>query len=83
MKVVEGPRYVCGGVKVTGATNVPAAAIVERLMPSQAATQSVQQAFEFQDKAPATNPLTEASPEEPEPAEAALGQGRARAVLEC
>jgi ankyrin repeat protein len=75
VKVVEGSRYVCGGVKVTGVTNVPAAAIVERLMPSQAATQSVQQAFEFQDKAPATNPLTVESPEEPGPSEARWVKG--------
>jgi hypothetical protein len=67
--VAEGPRYVCGGVKVTGATNVSAAAIIERLIPSQVTTQAVPQAFAFKDKAPATNPLTEGSSDDSEPPE--------------
>ena len=73
--VAEGPRYVCGGVKVTGVTNVPAAAIIEPLIPSQAATQSVQRAFAFNDKAPATNPLTERTSDESEPPEAPWVKG--------
>ena len=60
VKVEEGPRYVCGSVKVNGAQKVSAAAIIERLVPSQAPIQSGQRAFAFQDKAPATNPLTQA-----------------------
>jgi len=75
VKVFEGPRYVCGGVKVTGTTNVPIAAIIERLTPSRAASQSAQRAFDFQDKAPATNPLTEALQMEPEAAEAPWVKG--------
>ena len=73
--VAEGPRYVCGGVKVTGATNVPAVAIIEPLIPSQVTTQSVQQAFAFKDKAPATNPLTEGTSDESEPPDAPWVKG--------
>jgi hypothetical protein len=75
--VAEGPRYVCGEIKVTGTTNVPAAAIVERLIPSPVTTQSVRQAFVFQDKAPATSPLTEGSSDESEPPEAPWVKGEA------
>ena len=67
VKVEEGPRYVCGGVKVNGAQKVPAAAIIERLTSSHGSTQSAQRAFEFKDKAPATNPLTQALADESEP----------------
>jgi hypothetical protein len=73
--MAEGPRYVCGGVKVTGATNVPAAAIIEQLIPSQVTTQAVPQAFAFEDKAPATNPLTERSSAEADPTEAPWVKG--------
>jgi len=75
VKVVEGPRFVCGGVKVIGVTNVPAAAIIERLTLSPVATQSVQRAFAFQDIAPATSPLTGELSEQSEPAEAPWVKG--------
>jgi ankyrin repeat protein len=75
VKVAEGPRYVCGAVKVIGATNAPVAAIVERLTPSQVTTQAVHQAFQFEDKAPATNPLTGELSEASEPAEASWVKG--------
>ena len=34
--VEEGPRYVCGGIKVSGAREVPATVIIERLTSSPA-----------------------------------------------
>jgi TPR repeat protein len=74
--VEEGPRYVCGGVKVSGAQNVPAAAIIERLTSSLAATQAIQRAFDFHDKAPATSPLTKASQDESGAAEALWVKGK-------
>jgi len=73
--VAEGPRYTCGEVTVTGMTNVPAAAILDRLTPSQVTTQSVQQPFAFQDKAPTTDPLTGATSENSEPPEAPWVKG--------
>lgn len=65
--VEEGPRYVCGEVKVTGAEKVPAAVIIGRLTTSPAPAQSARRAFAFQDKAPSTNPLTQAAPDESDP----------------
>src|ERR1035441_1124542 len=70
VKLEEGPRYVCGTVKVTGAQKMPAAAIVARLTLSQAPTQSVQAVFNFMDKAPTSNSLTEAGSKEPAQTEA-------------
>jgi hypothetical protein len=75
VKVEEGPRYVCGGVKVNGAQKVPAAAIIERLTSSHASSQAAQRAFEFKDKAPATNPLTQALADESESGEAVWVKG--------
>ncbi len=69
VRVTEGQRYVCGAVKVIGATNVPVAEILNRLTPSQVATQSVPHSFNFQDKAPTTNPLSGELTEDSEPAE--------------
>ena len=69
VKVEEGPSYMCGAVKVTGAQKMPAAAIAERLTSSQASTQAVEAAFNFMDKAPLSNPLTEAGSKEAGPAE--------------
>jgi hypothetical protein len=75
VKVEEGPRYVCGGVKVSGAQKVPAAVIIERLTSSRASTQAVQRAFDFKDKAPATNPLTQALADESDSDEAVWVKG--------
>ncbi|MCX6928749.1 MAG: ankyrin repeat domain-containing protein [Verrucomicrobia bacterium] len=69
VKVEEGPRYRCGAVKVSGAQKVPAAAMIERVMSSRARTRPVQPAFDFQDKAPATSPLTQALATEPKPSD--------------
>jgi ankyrin repeat protein len=65
--VEEGSRYVCAGIKVSGVREVPATVIIERLTSSQASTQAVQRTFDFQDKAPATNPLTRALADEAAP----------------
>jgi Ankyrin repeats (3 copies)/Sel1 repeat/Ankyrin repeat len=70
VKLEEGPRYLCGAVKVTGAQKMPAAAIVERLTLSQAPTKSVQAVFNFMDKAPTSSPLTEVGSKEPAQTEA-------------
>ena len=70
VKLEEGPRYLCGAVKVTRAQKMPSAAIVERLTLSQAPTQSVQSVFNFMDKAPTSSPLTEVGSKEPAQTEA-------------
>ena len=63
VKVTEGPRYLCGGVKVSGAQRMPAAAIVERLTVPQAPAGPAQRAFEFPDKAPSNHALDEPGPD--------------------
>ena len=68
--VEEGPRYVCGGIKVSGAKEVPAAVILERLTATNAPTGVAQRAFDFLDKAPASNPLTRALAAEADSGEA-------------
>ena len=56
VKVEEGPRYVCGGIKVSGAQKVPAAAIIERLTSSHASTQAVQRRFRVPGQGPRHQP---------------------------
>ena len=73
--VEEGPRYVCGGIKVSGAKEVPATVIQERLTITNAPSGAVQRAFDFQDKAPATSPLTRALADEADSEEAAWVKG--------
>jgi ankyrin repeat protein/TPR repeat protein len=68
-KVEEGPRYTCGFVKVSGARQVPAAAVIERLTSPRESSPLAQRAFCFHDKAPATSPLTRALPGESVPDE--------------
>jgi len=58
VKVTEGPRYVCGAVKVTGTQKVPAAAIVQRLTVA-AAAHAGERVFDFRDKAPSNQALDE------------------------
>jgi TPR repeat protein len=73
--VEEGPRYVCGGIKVSGAKEVPATVILERLTTTNAPTGAVERAFDFQDKAPATNPLTQALADQADSEEALWVEG--------
>ena len=63
VKLTEGPRYVCGALKVTGTRKMPPTAIVDRLTVSRALTQPAQQAFDFKDQAPTTHPLKESGPD--------------------
>ena len=76
VKVVEGPRYVCGEVTVTGTQKADAADIVRRLTVSRPAAASTLQTFDFKDKAPGDNPLSPSPPDESKPEEAEWLQGQ-------
>jgi len=73
--VEEGQRYVCAAISVSGAKVVPDKEIIERLTSVHAAAQAVQGAFDFRDKAPATNPLTRALEDEADSDEALWVKG--------
>jgi Ankyrin repeats (3 copies)/Sel1 repeat/Ankyrin repeat len=68
--VVEGPRYLCGEVKVSGAQKADIAGIIDRLTVTRPAAVAAQQAFEFKDKAPGLNPLLPPPGDESKPDEA-------------
>jgi ankyrin repeat protein len=57
VKVVEGPRYLCGEVKVTGTQKAEVAGIIQPLTVSRPAALATQQPFEFKNQAPGLNPL--------------------------
>ena len=63
VKVTEGPRYVCGEVKVTGARKMSAIAIGKRLTVAPAVPQSERGAFAFKDQAPTSRALDESGPD--------------------
>jgi hypothetical protein len=59
--VEEGPWYLCGPVKVTGAQKMSVGPIIERLTTPTVRTQSVQSALRFLDNASPIKPLDESS----------------------
>jgi hypothetical protein len=63
VKVTEGPRFICGEVKVTGAQKMPAAAIIERLTVAPVVPQYERGAFAFKDRAPSSRALDESGPD--------------------
>ncbi len=65
VKVTEGPRYLCGGVKVIGAQRMPVRAIVERLTDQPEAAALAQTAFRFMDQGPSSHALEEAGGNKP------------------
>jgi len=65
IQVREGPRYLCGGVKVIGAQRMPAKAIVERLTDPPDAAALAQTAFRFMDQAPSSHALEEGGGNQP------------------
>jgi TPR repeat protein len=54
VRVEEGPRFICGSVKVMGTDKALAAAIKDRLTVESVRRQAAQGSFEFVDRAPAT-----------------------------
>jgi hypothetical protein len=50
--IVEGRRYVCGGVKVAGAKNMNASAIIERLSVTNKPSTDAEKGFQFLDQFP-------------------------------
>ncbi len=50
--VEEGPRYVCGGIKVSGAREVPATVIIERLTSSPAPGPAARRSFRLPGQGP-------------------------------
>ena len=63
VKVTEGPRYVCGAVKITGVKNMPAEAIIARLTRAPDSGETNHGAFAFKDKAPSSHALDASGPD--------------------
>ncbi len=65
VNVEEGPRYVCGRVKVVGARRALAKAIVKRLTAPSDSSAAAQDAFRFVDQAPDEASTDESEPRKP------------------
>jgi TPR repeat protein len=63
VKVAEGPRYVCGEVKVIGTQKMPPAPIIARFTVAPAVSRSKSGAFAFKDEAPSSRALDESGPD--------------------
>jgi TPR repeat protein len=76
VKVEEGPRYVCGRVKVSGTKKAVSSAITRRLTVESAPAASAGRAFDFTDQAPASPVADGAEPAAPGQIEALWVKGQ-------
>src|ERR1035441_5501054 len=76
VKVEEGPRYVCGRVKVSGTKKAVSSAITRRLTVESAPAASAGRAFDFTDQAPTSPAADGAEPAAPGQIEALWVKGQ-------